>query len=158
MARFSLKPVCSSHYLLYRPVAKVSSGRADRAIPPKTLAGRWHQPFHQMLCLPDHLALHWRRPWLECTGAPISSRAHSTQHHAQVGIYGPTAVIPLTIFRGNVGTSTAFFLEAIKACRLRAKIFGKLKLDFPQRRLVDSCTLAFSVTANVSASFLSFDE
>ena len=39
-----------------------------------------------------------------------------------------------SIFRGNVGTSTAFFLEAIKTCRLPAKIIGKLKLDFPQRR------------------------
>jgi hypothetical protein len=33
-----------------------------------------------------------------------------------------------------VGTSTAFFREAIKACRLPATIIGKLKLDFPQTR------------------------
>jgi len=35
---------------------------------------------------------------------------------------------------GNVGTSTSFFLTAIKECRLPAKLIGKLKLEFPQSR------------------------
>ena len=36
--------------------------------------------------------------------------------------------------RGNVGTSTKFFLQAIKECRLPSKLVGKLKLEFPQSR------------------------
>merc|ERR1719480_490335 len=36
--------------------------------------------------------------------------------------------------RGNVGTSTKFFLQAIKECRLPARLVGKLKLEFPQTR------------------------
>ena len=36
--------------------------------------------------------------------------------------------------RGNVGTSTKFFLHAIKECRLPARLVGKLKLEFPQTR------------------------
>ena len=36
--------------------------------------------------------------------------------------------------RGNVGTSTKFFLQAIKECRLPARLVGKLKLEFPQSR------------------------
>ena len=35
---------------------------------------------------------------------------------------------------GNVGTSTKFFLQAIKDCRLPARLVGKLKLEFPQSR------------------------
>ena len=35
---------------------------------------------------------------------------------------------------GNVGTSTKFFLTAIKECRLPARLVGKLKLEFPQSR------------------------
>ena len=36
--------------------------------------------------------------------------------------------------RGNVGTSTSFFLKAINECRLPSKLIGKLKLEFPQSR------------------------
>ena len=36
--------------------------------------------------------------------------------------------------RGNVGTSTKYFLQAIKECRLPARLVGKLKLEFPQSR------------------------
>ena len=36
--------------------------------------------------------------------------------------------------RGNVGTSTKYFLQAIKDCRLPARLVGKLKLEFPQSR------------------------
>jgi len=39
----------------------------------------------------------------------------------------PPNVMP----RGNVGTSTAFFLAAIRNCRLPSKLIGKLKLEFP---------------------------
>jgi hypothetical protein len=35
---------------------------------------------------------------------------------------------------GNVGTSTKYFLQAIKDCRMSSKLIGKLKLDFPQTR------------------------
>ena len=35
---------------------------------------------------------------------------------------------------GNVGTSTKYFLQAIKECRLPARMVGKLKLEFPQSR------------------------
>jgi len=37
--------------------------------------------------------------------------------------------------RGNVGTSTKFFLQAIKDCRLPSKLIGKLKLEFPKGRI-----------------------
>jgi len=36
--------------------------------------------------------------------------------------------------RGNVGTPTKFFLDAIRDCRLPAKLIGKLKLEFPKGR------------------------
>ena len=36
--------------------------------------------------------------------------------------------------RGNVGTSTKYFLQAIKECRMSSKLIGKLKLEFPKSR------------------------
>ncbi len=42
----------------------------------------------------------------------------------------PPAAMP----RGNVGTSTQYFLDAIRECRLPAAIIGKLKLEFPRSR------------------------
>jgi len=36
--------------------------------------------------------------------------------------------------KGNVGTSTQFFLTAINECRLSSKLIGKLKLEFPQSK------------------------
>lgn len=36
--------------------------------------------------------------------------------------------------RGNVGTSTKFFLDAIRDCRLPAKLIGKLRLEFPRAK------------------------
>jgi len=33
--------------------------------------------------------------------------------------------------KGNVGTTTKFFLQAINECRLPARLIGKLKLEFP---------------------------
>ena len=42
----------------------------------------------------------------------------------------PPSVMP----RGNVGTPTAFFLQAIQECRLPTKIIAKLKLEFPRAR------------------------
>ena len=42
----------------------------------------------------------------------------------------PPGVMP----RGNVGTSTEFFLRAIQQCKLPTKIIAKLKLEFPRSR------------------------
>ncbi len=42
----------------------------------------------------------------------------------------PPAMMP----KGNVGTPTGFFLDAIRQCRLPAGIIGKLKLQFPRAR------------------------
>jgi len=36
--------------------------------------------------------------------------------------------------RGNVGTSTNYFLRAIKECRMSSKLIGKLRLEFPKSR------------------------
>ena len=42
----------------------------------------------------------------------------------------PPAVMP----KGNVGTSTEYFLRAIQQCKLPTKIIAKLKLEFPRSR------------------------
>ena len=42
----------------------------------------------------------------------------------------PPGVMP----RGNVGTSTEYFLRAIQQCKLPTKIIAKLKLEFPRSR------------------------
>ena len=42
----------------------------------------------------------------------------------------PPGVMP----RGNVGTSTEYFLRAIQQCKLPTKIIAKLKLEFPRNR------------------------
>ena len=46
----------------------------------------------------------------------------------------PELKAPNLMPRGNVGTSTKYFLQAIKECRLPARLVGKLKLEFPQSR------------------------
>jgi len=43
----------------------------------------------------------------------------------------PELTPPNVMPRGNVGTSTQFFLAAIRNCRLPSKLIGKLKLEFP---------------------------
>jgi len=45
--------------------------------------------------------------------------------------------------RGNVGTPTKFFLDAIRDCRLPAKLIGKLKLEFPKGKHKKYGSVAF---------------
>lgn len=45
--------------------------------------------------------------------------------------------------RGNVGTPTQFFLDAIRDCRLPAKLIGKLKLEFPKGKHKKYGSVAF---------------
>ena len=44
--------------------------------------------------------------------------------------FRPPSIAP----QGNVGTSTQYFLNAIKDCRLSPKVISKLGLDFLERR------------------------
>jgi len=101
--------------------------------------------------VPGLISKYHRKHWLDSNGEELSSRCFVFRvkisdketvtdkedsvslvraELASLAELRPPNMMP----RGNVGTSTKFFLQAIKECRLPARLVGKLKLEFPQMK------------------------
>lgn len=118
---------------------RVHQGRSDRAPRPSTccivrlagvgqlqeLVARYHRHHWQDGGVSLASRCFVSRVQLPCPGG---EEGYSKQELDSLPELRPPNIMP----RGNVGTSTAFFLEAIRVCRLPATIIGKLKLEFPQ--------------------------
>ncbi|XP_023329281.1 G patch domain-containing protein 3 isoform X3 [Eurytemora carolleeae] len=78
-----------------------------------------------------------RKHWLDSTDTELDTRCFiakiANDKHSELSIL-PEQRPPNIMPRGNVGTSTKFFLEAIRDCRLPAKLIGKLGLEFPKSK------------------------
>jgi len=82
-----------------------------------------------------------RKHWLNSTEEEIPGKCFISKIKLDVPDSGgqeflglPELKPPNMMPRGNVGTTTSFFLKAINECRLPSKLIGKLKLEFPQSR------------------------
>jgi len=76
-----------------------------------------------------------RKHWLDSEDCEMMSRCLIAVINEQRDLTKlPELRPPLIMPRGNVGTSTKYFLQAIRECRLPASMIGKLKLEFPKGR------------------------
>jgi len=81
------------------------------------------------------LGSYHRKHWLDSEDNELASRCllakiSKTDESELSGL--PELRPPNIMPRGNVGTSTNFFLDAIRDCRLPSKLIGKLRLEFPK--------------------------
>jgi len=93
--------------------------------------------------VPSFITQYHRKHWLNSKEEEIPVKCFITKVKLDVPDGGseisdilklPELQPPNMMPRGNVGTSTSFFLKAINECRLPSKLIGKLKLEFPQSR------------------------
>eukprot|EP00092_Neocalanus_flemingeri_P023174 GFUD01025129.1.p1 GENE.GFUD01025129.1~~GFUD01025129.1.p1 ORF type:complete len:528 (+),score=179.43 GFUD01025129.1:79-1662(+) len=68
---------------------------------------------------------------IPASDVPDSEKDDSVEFSDSEFLKLPELQPPNMMPQGNVGTSTRFFLTAIKKCQLPAKLIGKLKLEFP---------------------------
>jgi len=79
-----------------------------------------------------------RKHWLDSKDSELDTlcmiaNVANSEQGALLGL--PELRPPNIMPRGNVGTSTQFFLDAIRDCRLPAKLIGKLRLEFPKTKM-----------------------
>lgn len=83
----------------------------------------------------EFLGSYHRKHWLDSADNELASRCllakiAKTDESDMSGL--PELRPPNIMPRGNVGTSTKFFLDAIRDCRLPSKLIGRLRLEFPK--------------------------
>ena len=79
-----------------------------------------------------------RKHWLDSKDSELDTLCMiaNVANSEQGSLLGLPELRPPNIMpRGNVGTSTQFFLDAIRDCRLPAKLIGKLRLEFPKTKM-----------------------